>query len=139
MTNIKQAATTAAQYAVLAGAIAAGVTASELSGFTKAATDLNYGLCQRWHEAHKRYPLVVWGDYGDPNQNPEWKKFKYRIATDIEMGVLSLMAVGLGTLALDDFREKRSKRKLSPVNIYDSRDPNTSMKDFNSKFSRRQR
>jgi len=94
---------------LIAGTLVAGsIFLSEISGITKAYSEYKHISSIVYHEAHKKAPWLVWGDYGDPNIDKERKLTKYRTQANMEAGLTGLIAGGFGLgIALDALEKRR--------------------------------
>ncbi len=91
---------------LLAGSLfAGGILASEKTGLTNAFVEYNNAVVHLYHGLHKKFPLFVWSDYGNPNKETEKEKksrfTKYRIFTNMEVGLVTsfLLPLACGSLA----------------------------------------
>ena len=97
------------------------IISAEKSGITNAFVQANDAICHAAFEAHRRYPLLVWGDYGNPHTDPEARLLRYRIGHDIELGLLGLLLGGLAIIL--GAKKLNEKKDLSQhINPYSLRE-----------------
>jgi len=95
-------------WAAIAALFAGSVFASEKSGLTDVFVDYCMMKHQAYHEVHQRAPLLVWEDPGNPKQDPTLRT-RYRIANDIEFGLMSTLIGGVGiALGADAIRKRKA-------------------------------
>lgn len=96
-----------------AGTLFAGsIFCSEATGLTEAYVKYSDVCCQVYYEAHKKAPWLVWGDYGNPNENKEARLSWYRVGANIDVGLCGLMigAMGIGIVSETLERKKRTRK-----------------------------
>lgn len=93
-----------------AGALFFGaIGASEATGLTDQLVEANMVMHRGYHEAHKKAPLIFWGDPGDPYKHERFERARKRIGVDLELGLLGVIIPVTGVFVISEELEERRK------------------------------
>jgi hypothetical protein len=95
---------------LVTGAIFSGtIYGCEKLGISQSFEDYNKMVCHASYEGHKRYPLVVWGHYGNPeNITEDFRKYQ-RVVMD---GLLGLLGIGSSVALFNVLRDRKKNSYL---------------------------
>jgi len=102
-----------ARLALVGTIIGSSIVLSEKSGLTKAFVDYNSALSYVYYNADQKYPWLVWAHYGnsytDTGKRKESYLARYRVGSDVGIGLVSGLS---GLCMVEALKDRRYKRKF---------------------------